>query len=108
VRGSVAGILGIDSEVVELCDAINALPGLETYESCFGHGSEKLHIALSADRRGALPPLLYALSACHSGAVGWEMTVMSDCAMSPATFVVRGPVGGAGRVEIAKELQSRR
>jgi hypothetical protein len=31
-------------QIRELCDAMNALPGIETFESCSGHGSAPLRI----------------------------------------------------------------
>lgn len=34
----------IDDEVVELCDAMNALPGIETKDSCCGHSSSAFMI----------------------------------------------------------------
>jgi hypothetical protein len=34
----------IDTECTELCEAINKIPGLETTESCCGHGNEPLSI----------------------------------------------------------------
>lgn len=35
---------GIDEEVIPLCTAMNALPGVTTYESCSGHGKEPVII----------------------------------------------------------------
>lgn len=34
----------MDSEVIDLCDAMNALPGINTVESCCGHGSDHFSI----------------------------------------------------------------
>jgi hypothetical protein len=34
----------MDDEVLELCNAMNALPGIETVESCCGHGSGPFRI----------------------------------------------------------------
>lgn len=34
----------MDPEVIDLCDAINSLPGLETIESCCGHGASPFSI----------------------------------------------------------------
>lgn len=35
---------GLDPEVVELVEAMNALPGIETYCSCCGHGERPFRI----------------------------------------------------------------
>jgi len=34
----------MDSEVIELCDAMNCMPGIRTTGSCCGHGKERLMI----------------------------------------------------------------
>jgi len=34
----------MDPEVLDLCNALNALPGISTTESCCGHGKEKFSI----------------------------------------------------------------
>jgi hypothetical protein len=34
----------MDDDVLELCNAMNALPGIETTESCCGHGCEPFSI----------------------------------------------------------------
>lgn len=34
----------MDKEIVDLCDAMNALPGIETTDSCCGHSSSPLEI----------------------------------------------------------------
>ena len=39
----------IDPEVVALCDAMNSLPGIATFESCCGHGKYPFSIWFTAD-----------------------------------------------------------
>jgi len=34
----------LDPEVVDLCKALNAIPGVQTTESCSGHGRRKLRV----------------------------------------------------------------
>jgi len=34
----------MDKEVIDLCDVMNSLPGIETSESCFGHGCDSFRI----------------------------------------------------------------
>jgi tRNA(Phe) wybutosine-synthesizing methylase Tyw3 len=34
----------MDPEVLDLCNAMNALPGIKTFESCYGHGRTAFHI----------------------------------------------------------------
>lgn len=38
----------MDEVVIELCDAMNALPGIETSDSCCGHSSSSLMIFFSS------------------------------------------------------------
>ncbi len=92
---------GIDPEVVKLCDALNSLPGVETFESCCGHGRTPFHVWVMVRRMRDLPRLCYWLAACHSGVGGWRVVAQTDCGMSPVTFMVEGPAGdfdGADRI----------
>ena len=41
----------MDPEVVQICKALNALPGIETTESCCGHGKERFRIWFRVDGR---------------------------------------------------------
>jgi len=49
----------MDPECVRICDAINALPGLTTIDSCCGHGLREFSVYLMADKVEHLAPLLY-------------------------------------------------
>ena len=49
----------MDEEVINLCNAINSLPGLHTFESCCGHGKHELRIWFRVD--GRLDPELQGL-----------------------------------------------
>jgi len=35
----------MDVECIPLCDALNSLPGIQTSESCCGHGSHNFGVA---------------------------------------------------------------
>lgn len=35
---------GLDNEVIDLCNALNSLPGITTFESCCGHSSQPFSI----------------------------------------------------------------
>lgn len=83
----------MDPQCIKLCDAMNALKGITTFESCCGHGRSPFRIYFRVDDLKNLPPLLYWFDSCHSGYTGWKVYVTTDCGMSPATFVVEGPVG---------------
>ena len=36
----------MDPECIWLCDVLNALPGIRTFESCCGHGAHPFRISL--------------------------------------------------------------
>lgn len=83
----------MDQECVKLCEAMNSLPGIQTTESCCGHERDNFCIFFSASNLADLPRLLYWFDSCHCGYGGWRVEAFTDCAMSPVSFVVIGPVG---------------
>ena len=83
----------IDKECVHICDAMNQVPGIETIESCCGHGERPFHIWFRAENLGCLPDLLYFFDGCHSGCYHWRICAATDCGRSPAKFLVEGPIG---------------
>lgn len=83
----------LDPEVRELCEAINALPGVATIESCCGHGKQPFRIWVHPAEPDDLLPLLWATDRCHSGQPGWRVVVYTDCAASFVTWMLEGPAG---------------
>ena len=86
-------IEGLDPEVSQLVKAINRFPGIQTIDSCCGHGEHPFNISFIIDDLDALPPLLYWFDGCHTGYYGWEVIVTTDCAMMPVHFLAEGPAG---------------
>ena len=82
----------IDKECVNLCLALNSMSGITTIESCSGHGKDPYRIWFMPSSLDDLPPVLYWFDACHSGCYGWKVIVYTDCGMSPARFMIEGPV----------------
>lgn len=106
----------IDEECIDICTAINRLPGLFTIESCCGHGETpywiwfRLRDDTPAGLMEGLPALLFWMAHfgedCHDSE--WQVFVDTDCAGLDATFRLEGPVGERGvqeSKEIAKCLQ---
>lgn len=83
----------IDPECIELCKAINRLPGIETQECCCGHNNNPYRIWFKCKSLGFLTPLLYYMNGCHSGHYGWSVRVKTDCGMCPPYFWIEGPIG---------------
>lgn len=54
---------GMDIECIPLCDALNALPGIRTFESCCGHGRGPFRVFLTAESLKDLRQILVPLSA---------------------------------------------
>lgn len=94
----------IDPECRLLCEAMNRLPGIQTTSSCCGHGEHPYWIFFDAESLEALPGLLYWFDVCHCGFAGWRVIVKTDCAMSPVSFYVEGPVGAYGEAEAIADL----
>ena len=84
---------GMDKECVSLCESVNLLLGIETCESCCGHGEHEFRIWFEAEDLEDLPSLLYWLDSCHCGFRGWLVIATTDCAMRPVIFLIEGPIG---------------
>jgi hypothetical protein len=83
----------LDPQILELCTALNALPGIETYGSCCGHGERPVHVSILFRDPEDLAVLLYLLDPCHGAPQGWRVEVHSDCAASGPFYGVEGPAG---------------
>ena len=51
----------VDDEVIPLCDALNALTGIETISSCCGHGYAPFRVYFTAANLDSLRPILVAI-----------------------------------------------
>jgi hypothetical protein len=106
----------IDKECVDICKAINLLPGVFTIESCCGHRKTPYWIFFRLDEESpqglmfGLPMLLYSMrhfaNDCHTSR--WRVDVSTDCSGDVATFTLEGSKGLKGikeSKEIAKFLE---
>jgi hypothetical protein len=101
---------GIDPGCIDLCGAINKIPGIVTIESCEGNNkySCPYMIFFKAEHLGVLPPLLYWLDRCHSGfSHSWGVKVSTDCGCSPVTFMIEGPVDKEIAIKESKYIAER-
>ena len=80
--------VNMDVECIKLCEAINAIPGLQTSNSCCGHGKEVFSIFFHVYSMNKFPILLYYLDPCHVG-FRWNCTAHTDCGMSPVYFRIQ-------------------
>jgi hypothetical protein len=52
----------MDFECVKICDALNTLPGIETFESCCGHAQGPFMVFFSAESIECLRPILVEIN----------------------------------------------
>ena len=98
----------LDEEVIALVHALNRFEGINTISSCCGHGKSPFCIWFKAELLEDLPPIIYLFDKCHCGFWGWKVEVITDCAESPVTFMIEGPVGAYDEAnEIAKIMVKR-
>lgn len=78
----------MDPECVDLCDALNLLPGIKTSESCCGHGEYPFRIWFLCESTQALRPLVESLPDCFP-----HWSVMAGWASGSCNvyFVLEGP-----------------
>ena len=75
----------MDKECIDLCNAINRIPGLRTFESCCGHDKRGYKVFFMVDNMKYFSILLYYIVPCHVG-FEWFCEAETDCGMSPVTF----------------------
>ncbi len=98
----------IDNESKLLCISMNRVRGVATLESCCGHGKKPFRIWFYTRSWKALARIAYAADGCHSGFYGWNLVVITDCAMQPVKFLIEsqdfGQVAYDGAAKIAEIL----
>lgn len=83
----------LDPQCRVLVKILNRLPGIETIESCCGHGAKPFLVWLTAAQVADLLPVVWALDSCHSECAGWQLIAQTDCAADLMRFRVEGPTG---------------
>lgn len=83
----------IDKECRILCEALNKIKGINTIESCCGHGKKEYNIWFRADNLDCLPDLLYWFDSCHCGYYGWTVIARTDCGKNPTYFNITRKIG---------------
>lgn len=96
----------MDAEVLELCNALNTLPGVKTFDSCCGHGKRPFKIGFFPADFEAVALVAYWADACHSQAEGWRVHAFTDCVRSSHHFNLVGPIGDYdGAAKIAQAIR---
>jgi hypothetical protein len=100
--------VGLDKECRPLYRAMNKMPGIQTIESCCGHGKDSYRIWFEVKSLKALPALVYWTMTCHVG-FRWTVTAVTDCGMCPIRFKLESECDSDKAIEqsykIAFELE---
>ena len=83
----------MDAECLQLCDAMNLVPGIETCLSCCGHGELPYAVWFTAESIDALPELLMWFHHLNCGYDGWKVIAVPDCFGCSVIFMIEGPIG---------------
>jgi hypothetical protein len=79
----------MDSECVPICDALNSLPGIETFESCCGHRKNPFFVAFTAATVESLRPILVSINDERA----WAVRAAWASGGGAIYFTLDGPVG---------------
>jgi|SRR5882672_1806175 len=86
----------MDRECIALCNALNSLPGIATFESCCGHDETPFLVFFFATSVAALEPILRALD--HQ----WHVRLSHvDCPYR-VVFLLQGPIKSKVGDELAE------
>ena len=102
----------MDPECIPLCEALNAIPGVTTISSCFGHGWAPFGIFFTVDTFDALEEVAWWTHPGHSGLCGWSAKALSQTVQGrPPMFLLEGPIASSccslcrRSVNVAKEAK---
>lgn len=104
----------MDEECIRLCNAMNSLPGIETFESCCGHNKSKYYIwfiVTDYEKRGLLSlsrflSVNYHLIGSSYSEEYWKIILDHKDTSPQICFRLEGPVGDyAGANELAQLIE---
>jgi hypothetical protein len=76
----------MDPECIPLCDAMNALPGIKTFESCCGHGKHAFIVFFKAPSFNAIKPIIAAAEIWY-----WTVRVKCSSVTDEMYFILESP-----------------
>lgn len=92
----------MDPDCVPLCDALNNMMGIETSESCAGHGKRPFRVHFSAQDVNDLRPLLEAIDDDRDGT--WTVGAHWASGSDNIYFTLSGPFDSAWAHRLAARL----
>ena len=87
----------MDAECIEICDALNALPGIMTQQSCCGHGRNRFMVIFGCS---SFESLAILAQACTSSA--WNIS--TGYGSEGLHFALNGPIGPEDMAGGAKDF----
>lgn len=82
----------MDFDCIELCNTLNSLPGIETFESCCGHGKTPYHIWFTTKDLDSLYVPTISCYRMYCGCLGWEIKVCHNESTERVCFLLEGPI----------------
>ena len=83
----------MDNECVALCNTLNSLPGIQTFESCCGHGKNNYRIWFRADNINDLCIPTMGCNRNYCGHIGWHIEINHVECPNKTVFLMEGPIG---------------
>jgi len=79
----------IDKECISLCNTLNSIPGIKTFESCCGHGEAPFRIWFTAEK---IEDLLVPIISTNT-TPGYSIIIEFTESPLKVIFLLEGPVG---------------
>lgn len=82
----------MDPECIPLCNELNVLPGIKTFESCCGHGKNPFRIWFTAENMKDLLIVVMAVNPEYCGQIGYSIQVEHSEYPPKVIFLLEGPI----------------
>lgn len=78
----------MDPECIPICDALNALPGVKTSESCCGHGKQPFRVFFNCQSFDTLKRVARAIESSS-----WKIEALYHNGSDALGFLLEGAIG---------------
>jgi tRNA(Phe) wybutosine-synthesizing methylase Tyw3 len=100
----------MDQECVELCNALDIIPGIKTRSSCCGHDETPYWVLFDADNNESLANVLWVIERIpyNKEPKQWAITLKVVFVNNQPKIIYKltGPIGKRESLELAKRLES--
>ncbi len=91
--------MSLDAECIDLCVALNGLDGIETFESCCGHGKNYFVIWFFAHEQKYLPLILHIVDGFN-----WHCEVRTNYDVSNMYYLIESNSKGKKSYKEARKI----